>query len=176
MMKKILISISSLFLLIFFIGCSASTGTRYENKSTDKDVNVKEDDKNFVEDFDITPYKTEIELEDIPTDNQVLPDNVWYEYADTVSASTKVIAGTIDGYRVQVLSTDDMDEANQVRAEIYFNTKNKEVYVTFEPPFYKVKAGDFASYSDADDFKFKLNQLGYSEARVIQETVNIFEQ
>ena len=47
--------------------------------------------------------------------------------------------------------------------------------ITFEPPFYKVKAGDFTAHSEANDFKFKLNQLGYPEARVIQETVNIFE-
>ena len=86
------------------------------------------------------------------------------------------IIGTTDGYRVQVVSTDDIEEANRIRAEIYEKTARKEVYVTFEPPFYKVKAGDFTSKSDANDFKFKLNQLGYTEAKVVQETVNIFEQ
>ncbi|MEJ2103463.1 MAG: SPOR domain-containing protein [Ignavibacteriaceae bacterium] len=64
----------------------------------------------------------------------------------------------------------------KLNAEIYEKTARKEVYVTFEPPFYKVKAGDFTSKSDANDFKFKLNQLGYTEAKVVQETVNIFEQ
>jgi len=180
-MNKIFQGILGLIFLIFtIIGCSSSTGSRYETKSNDKDVNNneiinKEDQEMIDEDFDIIPYKTEINIEEIPSGSQVLPDGVWYGYTDTVSTSSKMIAGTTDGYRVQVVSTDNMDEANQVRAEIYFNTKNKEVYITFEPPFYKVKAGDFTSHSEANDYKFKLNQLGYTEARVIQETVNIFE-
>ncbi len=175
-MKKILQSITALTFLIFLIvGCSASTGSRYETKSGDEEIKNEEEQEMIVEDFDITPYKTEIDIEEIPSDHNVLPNDVWYGYTDTVSTTSKMISGTTDGYRVQVVSTDNMDEANQVRAEIYFNTKNKEVYITFEPPFYKVKAGDFTSHSEANDFKFKLNQLGYPEARVIQETVNIFE-
>jgi hypothetical protein len=176
MMNKILQSIISLTFLIFIIvGCSASTGSRYETNVNDGEIENEDEQEMMVEDFDITPYKTEIDIEEVPSGNQVLPDDVWYGYADTVSTLSKNIAGTTDGYRVQVISSDNMDEANQVRAEIYFNTKNKEVYITFEPPFYKVKAGDFTSHSEANDFKFKLNQLGYPEARVIQETVNIFE-
>jgi SPOR domain len=100
---------------------------------------------------------------------------VWYGYGDTSSILERKIMGTTDGYRVQVISTDDIEEANRVRAEIYEKTARKEVYITFEPPFYKVKAGDFTSKSEADDFKFKLNQLGYTEAKVVQETINLFE-
>ena len=175
-MNKILQITAALILFIFIvIGCSASTGSRYETKSNGKEINDEEKQEMIVEDFDITPYKTEIDIEEVPYGSQVLPDDVWYEYSDTVSTSSKIVAGTTDGYRVQVISSDNMDEANHVRAEIYFNTKNKEVYITFEPPFYKVKAGDFTAHSEANDFKFKLNQLGYPEARVIQETVNIFE-
>ena len=175
-MNKILQNIATLtFLTFVVVGCSASTGSRYETKSNDKEIKDEDEQEMIDEDFDITPYKTEIDIEEVPSDNQDLPDDIWYGYSDTVSTSSKMIAGTTDGYRVQVVSTDNMDEANQVRAEIHFNTKNKEVYITFEPPFYKVKAGDFTSHSEANDFKFKLNQLGYPEARVIQETVNIFE-
>jgi len=101
--------------------------------------------------------------------------DVWYGYDNNNVELERKITGTTDGYRVQVLSTDDIDEANRVRTEIYEKTSRKEVYVIFEPPFYKVKAGDFTSKSEADDFKFKLNQLGYNEAKVIQETVNLFE-
>ncbi len=89
--------------------------------------------------------------------------------------SLRNVIGTTDGYRVQVLSTDNIDEANLVRSEIYEQTSRKEVYVIFEPPFYKVKVGDFTSNSEAENLRFKLNQLGYTESKVVQETVNIFE-
>ena len=160
------------------IGCSASTGSRYETKEEKKEdtETSKETKKNIDEEFDITPYETEINIEAPPLQTDKLPSDVWYGYNDTSSALDRKIMGTTDGYRVQVLSTDNIEEANRVRSEIYEKTARKEVYVTFEPPFYKVKAGDFTSKSEADDFKFKLNQLGYTESKVVQETINLFEQ
>ena len=165
------------FLTVFLIGCSASTGSRYEKNEEKKSESEtsKETNKAIVEDFDITPYQTEINIEAPTLTEDKLPPDVWYGYKDTSSVLDKKIIGTTDGYRVQVLSTDDIEEANRVRSEIYEKTARKEVYVTFEPPFYKVKAGDFTSKSEADDFKFKLNQLGYTEAKVVQETINLFE-
>jgi hypothetical protein len=165
------------FLTVFLIGCSASTGSRYEQKEEKKSETEtpKETKKEIAEDFDITPYQTEIDIEAPTLTEDKLPPDVWYGYADTSSVLERKIIGTTDGYRVQVLSTDDIEEANRVRAEIYEKTARKEVYITFEPPFYKVKAGDFTSKSEASDFKFKLNQLGYTEAKVVQETVNLFE-
>lgn len=167
-------------LILLLIACSASTGSRYEKaeeKKTEEKTNTEKTKKNVEEDFDITPYQTEINIEAPVIGTEKLPPDVWYGYKeDTSTVLQNKIIGTTDGYRVQVVSTDDIEEANRIRAEIYEKTARKEVYVTFEPPFYKVKAGDFTSKSDANDFKFKLNQLGYTEAKVVQETVNIFEQ
>lgn len=173
-MKIITFSISC-FLLQLFIACSASTGSRYEKK--DEVVLQKPDEKvtQVTEDFDITPYQTEIQLESEPFSTSQLPPDVWYGYEPKPEQMQKSIIGTTDGYRVQVLATDNMDEANEIRSEIYSKTTGKEVYVNFEPPFYKVKVGDFTSISEANDLKFMLNQLGYPEARVVQETVNLFQ-
>ncbi len=157
------------------IGCSASTGSRYETKNETKSSTTTEEKKEIVEDFDITPYQTEIEIVAPPISTDKLPPDVWYGYSASLVDSTKNITSTTDGYRVQVLSTDDIDEANLVRSQIYEQTSRKEVYVIFEPPFYKVKVGDFTSKSEAENLRFKLNQLGYTESKVVQETVNIFE-
>ena len=170
---KFLIAIVGFAVLI--IGCSASTGSRYETKNETKSSTTTEEKKEVVEDFDITPYETEIEIEAPPISTDKLPPDVWYEYSAASSDSAMNIVSTTDGYRVQVLSTDDIDEANLVRAQIYEQTSRKEVYVIFEPPFYKVKVGDFTSKSEAENLRFKLNQLGYTESKVVQETVNIFE-
>lgn len=164
-----------LSILVLF-GCSAATGDRYETtKETKTGTTTEEETEDISEDFDISPYKTEIDLEAPPITSDKLPPDVWYGYKNSAPQQEKKIIGTADGFRVQVLSTDDIDEANRVRAEIYEKTARKEVYVVFEPPFYKVKVGDFTSKSEANDLKFKLNQLGYTEAKVVQETINIFE-
>lgn len=165
-----------IFSFIVLYGCSAATGDRYETKKeTGTETTIEGKDEDVTEDFDISPYKTEIEIEAPPITTEKLPPDVWYGYQNSVPQQEKKIKGTADGFRVQVLSTDDIDEANQVRAEIYEKTSRKEVYVIFEPPFYKVKVGDFTSKSEANELKFKLNQLGYTEAKVVQETINIFE-
>lgn len=162
-------------LAVLILGCSASTGSRYETKNETNSSTDAEEKKEVVEDFDITQYETEIDIEAPPISTGKVPPDVWYEYSTSSTDSLRNIIGTTDGYRVQVLSTDDIDEANLVRAEIYEKTSRKEVYVIFEPPFYKVKVGDFTSKTEAEDLRFKLNQLGYTESKVVQETVNIFE-
>jgi hypothetical protein len=167
------------FIVIIIIsllsGCSASTGSRYETKKETEKETKTEVKKEVAEDFDITPYQTEIYIEAPPIATDKLPPDVWYGYDDSLIEIQRQIVGTTDGYRVQVLSTDNIDEANQIRAEVYEKATMKEVYVIFEPPFYKVKVGDFTSKSEAENLRFKLNQLGYTESKVVQETVNLFE-
>ncbi len=173
-MNKLIFTLGFVPIIFFHAGCSASTSSRYEK------TNGNGDNENVTvnEDFDITQYKTKIELETI-SNNQGISD-VWYEYENdsedsNFSRNLKIIR-TVDGYRVLVVATDNMDAANSVRADILAKIKRKEVYISFEPPFYKVKIGDFTDITESNNLKFKLNQLGYTEARVIQETVNIFEE
>ena len=121
---------SLLFALSFLLvldACSASTGTRYEKKSSPKTLE---------EDFNITPYKTNIEIkENTGNDNQIT--DAWYGYnknaEDSLSTDNKKIVGTVDGFRVLVVTTDDMNEAESVRDKVYKLTNGKEVYISFEP-------------------------------------------
>jgi len=168
------LSIIAIGLVLTLFGCSASTGSRYETNEETKTTTPSEKKKEVKEDFDISPYLTEIDIDAPPISTGKLPPDIWYEYSTPEPDSVKNIVGTTDGYRVQVLSTDDIDEANTIRSELYEKTAKKEIYIVFEPPFYKVKVGDFTSKSEAENLRFKLNQLGYSESKVVQETVNIF--
>ena len=173
-----------LLLLISFLiaSCGASTGSRYDkeekNNTTDKPSISKETDLTSLpkEDFDITPYKTEITIPEKKNYSNKNSSNIWFDYGSPkIENKTKSLVGTAEGYRILVLTTDNPEEANQVKADIYFNQNTNEVYVDFEPPFYKVKVGDFDSQKTADDLKFKLNQLGYKEAKVIKEKINLYK-
>jgi len=176
-MNKLRFTLIFIPIIFFHSGCSASTSSRYEKTNgngDDKKVTVKED-------FDITRYKTKIEIE-TTSNNEELSD-VWYEYEndyenpdDSNFVQNRNIVVTVDGYRVLVVATDNLEDANSVRADILAKIKRKEVYISFEPPFYKVKVGDFTDLTESDNLKFRLNQLGYTKARVVQETVNIFEE
>jgi len=172
-MNNLKLEIIIIPIILFLIDCSASTGSRYEETNGNDNNKIS-----LNEDFDISKYKTKIDIEPISNNEGV--SDIWYEYEDDSNQTSYVrnqkIVGTIDGYRVLVVATDNMDNANSVREDILDKTKRQEVYISFEPPFYKVKIGDFADLKEANNLEFKLNQLGYTEARVVQETVNIYEE
>lgn len=176
-----LISLSVLSLILF--SCAASTGSRYsknENKKTVDSSTVLvpyQTSLQLVEDFDISPYKIKIEVpenEHINTANN--NNNIWFDYGSANSDNKqKVLAGTESGYRVLVSSIDNLEDANNTKLELSEAVNGNEIYIDFEPPFYKLKVGDFTNQKSADNLRFKLNQLGFKEAKVVQETINIFK-
>jgi hypothetical protein len=164
-------------------GTITSTGSRFHSENgtiENKSKKVKKSDTvSLKEDFDITPYKTKIEINDtIPQVDKKGSSNMnaWYDYDTTLfnSGLSKLTKQAV-GYRVLILTTDNLEEANKIKSEIYFKTDQKPVYISFDPPFYKVKAGDFVNSTEASEFGFKLNQMGYTESKIIRDTVNIFQ-
>ncbi|OQY75310.1 MAG: hypothetical protein B6D44_01865 [Ignavibacteriales bacterium UTCHB2] len=181
LMLKLIVNYFSVLVLYFLmISCSASTGSRYENENSQikngkNQINTEKDKEQIVEDFDISPYKTKIVIPE-KTTPKTGSDEIWFNYKQNSNdTKNKTIVGNADGYRVLILITDNLDEANQLRSEIYFNNKSEEVYIDFEPPFYKVKLGDYENERSANDMRFKLNQQGYKDAKVIKDKINKFE-
>ena len=173
--------ISAVVSTFIFLSCSASTGSRYEKTVKDKDI-VKESlpenhaDKNE-EDFNFVPYREDFGFEDKVIESKPVEKvEAWYGY-DTNDSSTSVknYTNKIWGYRVQVFATDNLEEANSARTDLYFKTNQKSIYVIFDPPFYKVKAGDFSNLEDANSLTFKLSQMGYTESRVVKDSINVFK-
>jgi hypothetical protein len=170
---------------ILFFSCSSSVSDRYEKEEKEKEIKetprTELAPESFEEDFDLTPYRTKIEIEpdqNIKNDNKLSDLDIWYEYSeneyDTLPNSKKIISQA-DGYRVEVQALDNLEDAESLKTEIYFKTNQQNVYITFDPPFYKVKVGDYLNNSDANALSFKLNQMGYKDSRVVNETINIFE-
>jgi hypothetical protein len=173
------------FIAIALTSCGPiiSTGSRFHSEKdthVDKSKEVKMiDTVSLKEDFDITPYKTKIKINDtIPqlNKNGRADQIAWYGYDTTLSNTGLNKPIKLEaGYRVLVLTTDNLEEANNIKSEIYFKTDQKPVYISFDPPFYKVKVGDFINTTEASEFSFKLNQMGYTESNVVRDTVNIFQ-
>lgn len=185
-MKKLLSILKTMFAafisLLIISACSASTGSRYEKNekvNSEKTTTEKNDDikaSPLKEDFDITPYKTEIIVPDKKVSGTIENQTVWFDYGSPeVVTKPKTLIGTEEGFRVLVLTTDNLEEANQIKADVYFGQNSNEIYIDFEPPFYKVKTGDFDTQKAADDLRFKLNQLGYKEAKVVKDKINIYK-
>ena len=178
-MSELKLFIKYLIIIALFTNCSASTGSRYSEGDNPDDKKNKSTESAIVEDFDITPYKADLTINKTGEYTNISED-AWFDYekfSDDVNPNiNRKITGTTDGYRIVVIATDNMEEANSLREVLRAKLKTHEIYISFEPPFYKVKVGDFTNLAETNDLKFKLNQFGYKEARIVQETVNLFEE
>lgn len=158
-----------------FLGCGSSTSSRYDNENTTG--NRHKNGNDLHEDFDISNYKTTIDFSD--SSEAINPDiiSAWYDYPVKIDSNNEqpAVVNTVNGYRVRVSSTEDLNKADTLRSELYDKTYQKHIYIIFDPPFYRIEIGDFTEISAARDLKFKLSQLGYNEARVVSVRVNIYK-
>jgi hypothetical protein len=71
---------------------------------------------------------------------------------------------SMQGFRVQLLSTTNIDDATSMRSRAEAAFPDEWFYVEFDPPTYKLRAGNFHSRYDADRFARALSGKGFAEA------------
>ena len=74
--------------------------------------------------------------------------------ADAINGKRELVE--IDGYRVQVYSSNQQQTAKAEALELETRLKDKitqTIYVQYIPPFWKVRLGDFRSYDEANEYK-----------------------
>jgi hypothetical protein len=75
------------------------------------------------------------------------------------------------GFRVQLLATTDVDEVNAMKAEAEAAFVGEWFYIIFDPPMYKLRAGNFVDREQAEAYAKLLQDSGYEEAWVVPEKV-----
>ena len=78
--------------------------------------------------------------------------------------------GEVWGFRVQVFSTFEKAEAEKFAKRLR-NKIEEKVYIEFDPPYYKVRVGNFVNNEDAMALKKKLRYLGYSDAMIVRSRI-----
>ncbi|MDP6776122.1 MAG: SPOR domain-containing protein [Candidatus Latescibacteria bacterium] len=81
-----------------------------------------------------------------------------------VSAPPVRRPSTVTGYRLQIFSASSHQAAEQALARARELFAGTEVYVEFEPPFFKVRVGDFRTRKEAESFVAVAKKLGYDKA------------
>ena len=71
---------------------------------------------------------------------------------------------TVSGYRVQIFSASSHQAAEQALARARELFTGEDVYVEFEPPFFKVRVGDFRTRKEAESFVGVAKKQGYDNA------------
>ncbi|HAV22189.1 MAG TPA: hypothetical protein DCX46_01580 [Bacteroidetes bacterium] len=75
------------------------------------------------------------------------------------------------GFRIQILSSSNVDDATagKLAAQMVFRTDT--VYVVYDPPVYKVRLGDFHTRLEANQKLSQVHEQGYPDAWVVPDRV-----
>lgn len=106
---------------------------------------------------------------DIRLDLMAKKEATYYEAL--VAASNR----TAKGYRLMVLNTNDRNLALQVRSKLLQAYPDQKVYMSFQPPYIKLKFGNFLEKPDADKMRKEISsrQIVTGNIYIVPETIEV---
>ena len=78
---------------------------------------------------------------------------------------------TVQGFRVQVFSTNEYDEASMVRSSLEQAFPAEWIYTVYDAPTYKVRIGDYLTRGDAATMKDSIEAKGQTGAWIVPDQV-----
>ena len=146
-------------LLVVFLGVGACAVT---GGSKEKKLRMQEAfDPRTLEDDDIL---TEFPYPDAPGSAQpssdLAPGTSTEQPPPEDSSAPSIGHKQVQGYRVQIFASQDRAKAEEMKRKATA-TFNIPIYVDFEPPWYKVRGGDYETEEEARAMLEKIKTRGY---------------
>ncbi|MFH0989016.1 MAG: SPOR domain-containing protein [bacterium] len=80
------------------------------------------------------------------------------------------------GYRIQLFSSANIDEANTMKTVAVEKIATDSVYIVYDPPIYKVRVGDFRSRVEANQTLRVLIEKGFPDSWIVPDQINVRRQ
>ncbi|MFT4092295.1 MAG: SPOR domain-containing protein [Niabella sp.] len=80
---------------------------------------------------------------------------------------------TARGYRLLVISSNNRAEAISARTKILSNFPELKAYMWYQAPYYKVKAGNFTSRSDAQAYQKRMASIFPGNIFIMNDIVEV---
>jgi hypothetical protein len=94
--------------------------------------------------------------------------------AELNAAATKAAARTGMGYRLQVLSTNDRDQAMKIRTQLLQRYPDQKVYMLYQMPYVKLKFGNFITKQEAELYRKQISRmLGGASVYMLSERIEV---
>ncbi len=77
----------------------------------------------------------------------------------------------VQGFRVQLFSTPEIDEANKKKVQAEAAFPDEWFYVVYDQPTYKLRGGNFVNRAGADAFAKYLTGKGFPDAWIVPEKI-----
>ena len=123
---------------------------------------------------DLKKYENEFRPSDYDVDVKTFFSDLRRDNAGKKISSEPTVtesSNIVPGFRVQLLATTEIDDANAKKVEAESAFPGERFYIAYDPPAYKLRAGNYITRSDADAFAKFVQTNGYPDAWVVPERV-----
>jgi hypothetical protein len=86
-------------------------------------------------------------------------------------ATTRDSRRIMPGFRILVVTSPDRNKVFTAKAKLYQEFPDLKLYLLYQAPNYKLKAGNFMTQEEAEDFEKQLSRLFPSGLYVIRDTI-----
>jgi hypothetical protein len=93
--------------------------------------------------------------------------------AEINERSKRITGRTMRGYRLLVLNTNSRDEAMAAKAKVYTHFPDQKAYLTYQSPFFKLKAGNFQTRDEAKRYQSLMNTLFPKGVFIIGDVIEV---
>lgn len=93
--------------------------------------------------------------------------------AEINERSRRIAGRTMRGYRLLVINTNSRDEAISAKSKIYTHFPDQKAYLTYQSPFFKLKAGNFQTRDDAKRYQSLMNTIFPKGVYIISDVIEV---
>lgn len=79
---------------------------------------------------------------------------------------------TIDGYRIQLFSGSERNNANALRTRFKTDYPDENVYLIYQQPYFKLRVGDYRNLIEAQEMYLQL-QKTYDQLLIVPDKINL---
>lgn len=77
------------------------------------------------------------------------------------------------GYRLMVINTNKRDEAIAAKTKVYQHFPELKAYLSYQSPYFKLKAGNFQTREEAERYRKQLSPLFPKGVFIMNDTIEI---
>ena len=125
-------------------------------------------------DEDIQLYKVQAGNSRTPESAQTLRDAIRaLGFPDAYVVRTQIVnvlpeSDATSGFRVQIFSSSTLDSAENAQMQARVQLARNDVFIDFEPPYFKVRVGNFQTRNNAEKLLEEVTKKGYETAFIVQ--------
>jgi hypothetical protein len=87
--------------------------------------------------------------------------------------SRRISGRTMRGYRLMVLNTNNREEAISAKTKVYTHFPDQKAYLTYQSPFFRLKAGNFKTRDDAKRYQTLMNKIFPKGVFIISDVIEV---